>query len=75
MVSLLIKNGTIIEIADGYVDPGEGDLLIDLNNYTVLPGLMDMHVHLSGESHPKRYMERFTLTIRNIFRFIKSFHY
>ena len=63
VVSLLIKNGTIIEIADGYVDPGEGDLLIDLNNYTVLPGLMDMHVHLSGESHPKRYMERFTLDL------------
>ena len=63
VVSLLVKNGTIIEIADGYVDPGDGDLLIDLNNYTVLPGLMDMHVHLSGESHPKKYMERFTLDL------------
>ena len=63
VMSVLIDKGTIIDILDGYMDPGTGDTAIDLNNYTVLPGLMDMHTHLSGESNPKKYMERFTLDL------------
>ncbi len=63
VMSVLIDKGTIIDLLDGYVDPGTGDTAIDLNNYTVLPGLMDMHTHLSGESNPKKYMERFTLDL------------
>ncbi len=63
VVSIIIQESTIIDIADGYVDPGDGDVFFDLNQYTVLPGLMDMHVHLSGESSPKRYMERFTMDL------------
>ena len=63
VASVLIEGGTIIDISDGYVDPDEGDVLIDLNSFTVLPGLMDMHTHLSGESNPQRYMERFTMDL------------
>ena len=63
VMSILIDKGTIIDVLEGYMDPGTGDTAIDLNNYTVLPGLMDMHTHLSGESNPKKYMERFTLDL------------
>lgn len=63
VASVLIEAGTIIDISDGYVDPDEGDVVIDLNSFTVLPGLMDMHTHLSGESNPQRYMERFTMDL------------
>ena len=54
--SILIEKDRIIDVVEGYVDPGIGDKKVDLNNYTVIPGLMDMHVHLPGESNPKRYM-------------------
>jgi len=63
VMSVLIQEDKIIDVTEGYVNPGENDKLIDLNNFTVLPGLMDMHVHLSGESNPKKYMERFTLNL------------
>ena len=59
--SVLIENDRIIDVVEGYVDPGENDVAVDLNGFTVLPGLMDMHVHLSGESNPKKYMEKFTM--------------
>ena len=62
-VSIVIKNATIIDISNGLKHPTRDDSLIDLSNYTVLPGLMDMHTHLSGESNPKRYMERFTMDL------------
>ena len=63
VMSILIQEDKIIDVTEGYVNAGENDNLIDLNNFTVLPGLMDMHVHLSGESNPKKYMERFTLNL------------
>ena len=61
--SILIEKDRIIDVVEGYVDPGIGDKKVDLNNYTVIPGLMDMHVHLSGESNPKKYMDRFTMNL------------
>ncbi|MEA1882595.1 MAG: amidohydrolase family protein [Candidatus Marinimicrobia bacterium] len=62
-VSVIIQNGKISEVSRGYKNPGTDDSVIDLSKYTVLPGLMDMHTHLSGQSNPKRYMERFTMDL------------
>jgi imidazolonepropionase-like amidohydrolase len=35
--------------------------VIDLKSQTVMPGLMDMHVHIEGESNPRAYINRFTM--------------
>lgn len=60
--TLVIENGRITSIRDGYQQAGNNDTLIDLTNSTVMPGLMDMHVHLSSQhGGPQTYMERFTL--------------
>lgn len=45
-VSILIQDGIIQEVAAGYVSPA-GYEVIDLTAKTVLPGLIDCHVHLS----------------------------
>jgi imidazolonepropionase-like amidohydrolase len=58
----LIVNGNRIEgVEKGFVAPGPGDQLIDLKNGTIMPGFMDMHVHLSTEFSQKSYLERYTL--------------
>ena len=36
-------------VADGFVDPPPGATLIDLKDSFVLPGLIDCHVHLTGQ--------------------------
>lgn len=59
--TLVVVDGRISEVLGGFRQPGAGDELIDLSGYTVLPGLMDMHVHLSSEMSPKAYLEEFTL--------------
>ncbi len=60
-MTVIVENDRIIEVKKGYDQAGTNDQTIDLKSKTVLPGLMDMHVHLEGESSPKRYTERFTM--------------
>ena len=48
-MTIRIDGDTIVGVERGYAEPRAGDELVDLSDYTVLPGLMDMHTHLTGE--------------------------
>jgi imidazolonepropionase-like amidohydrolase len=45
--TVIVEDNKIIKIVDGKDEGGEGDTFIDLTGSTLMPGLMDMHVHLS----------------------------
>ena len=45
--SVIVRGNKIAEVRAGLVDV-PGAQVVDLRNATVLPGLIDMHVHLSG---------------------------
>lgn len=64
--TLIVENNRILEIRDGYSSPGDGDLLVDLKEKTVLPGLTDMHVHIESQSSPDTYIKRFTMNPADI---------
>jgi imidazolonepropionase-like amidohydrolase len=49
--SIIIEDDRIVAIEAGQLER-EGATVIDLRDHTVLPGLMDMHVHLEGELDP-----------------------
>ena len=52
--------GRIERVEAGFAEaPDDSVRVIDLRDRFVLPGLMDMHVHLESESNPKAYEERF----------------
>lgn len=56
----IVVNGKLIEsVQKGFVKPATGDALIDLSNKTVMPGLIDMHVHIEGEYTSHSYTDRF----------------
>jgi imidazolonepropionase-like amidohydrolase len=64
----LVGPRTIVTDADGRIAqllPGKatppGAQVVDLSASTCLPGLIDLHVHLSNQSNPKSYEERFRL--------------
>jgi imidazolonepropionase-like amidohydrolase len=59
--TVIVENNKIISIVDGKDEGGEGDTFIDLTGSTLMPGLMDMHVHISSQNEgPSSYMKRFT---------------
>jgi imidazolonepropionase-like amidohydrolase len=58
-MSIVIAEGRIVRVARGYVQPQTGDALISLREYTVLPGLMDMHTHLMSQHSKDSYTEKF----------------
>ncbi|WP_422360483.1 amidohydrolase family protein [Reichenbachiella sp.] len=58
--TIMIDGDRIVEVKNGFVAPSESDRLIDLKGYTVLPGFIDMHVHLEHETGKNKYMNKFT---------------
>ncbi|MCP4233455.1 MAG: amidohydrolase family protein [Aestuariibacter sp.] len=60
-VSIVVDGNTITRVEKGHIAVGEGDTLVDLSDSVVLPGLMDMHVHLSfQQGGTASYLKRFT---------------
>lgn len=59
--TIIVSGKKIIAIENGYVNPkNSNDTIIDLKSKTVMPGLIDMHVHIESETNPKKYLEVFT---------------
>jgi imidazolonepropionase-like amidohydrolase len=48
-VTIVVDGGRIQAVEDGFLAAGGSDEVVDLVQATVLPGFMDMHVHLTGE--------------------------
>jgi imidazolonepropionase-like amidohydrolase len=46
---ILVEDGRIKQIAKGNANPFQSDTVIDLSTKTVVPGLIDLHVHLTGD--------------------------
>ena len=57
--TIVVEGDRIARVEKGYTEVPPGATAIDLRDRTVLPGLMDMHVHIEHESNPKRYEESF----------------
>lgn len=64
--TIVVQGDSIASVERGYLPPTSGDSLIDLKNLTVLPGLIDMHVHLEGETREDEELDMFTLNPEDV---------
>jgi imidazolonepropionase-like amidohydrolase len=60
-VTIVVEGERIADVVAGYRPAGAGESVLDLRGLTVLPGLIDLHVHLGMQLSPGVYIERFTL--------------
>jgi len=58
-MTIIVENDRIVSIERGYTTVPDTAIGVDLKEQFVLPGFMDMHVHIEHESNPNRYLNRF----------------
>jgi imidazolonepropionase-like amidohydrolase len=60
--TIIVSNKIIKDVQDGFINPtNSNDKTIDLKTKTVMPGWIDMHVHMEEETSPTHYADEFTL--------------
>ena len=67
--TIVIRDGKIVSVNDGFLaveDIDETAKLIDLSASFVMPGLMDMHVHLQGELGPDDDRQRLRMSSADV---------
>lgn len=65
-MTVVVEGDKIISVNNGYTRAGSGDEIIDLKDKTVMPGLMDMHVHIESQNSPSTQVQRYTLNPSDI---------
>lgn len=65
-MTVVVEGSKITGIQKGYTAGSGQDRVIDLKNKTVLPGLIDMHVHLETETRRGGLIDRFTLNVPDV---------
>ena len=58
-MSIVVDGNKITDVVKGYMATGPADKLVDLKNRTVMPGLIDAHVHMEHETSPNNFEQRF----------------
>jgi imidazolonepropionase-like amidohydrolase len=64
--TLVLESDTIVQVLEGYVKAPEWASYSDLRKFTVMPGLIDCHVHLEWEWDRNTYSEKYTLNEADI---------
>jgi imidazolonepropionase-like amidohydrolase len=58
--TIVVQGDKVVEVRPGRAEPA-GARAIELPNHTCMPGLIDMHVHITSETNNKSYEEGFRL--------------
>ncbi|MFY0630097.1 MAG: amidohydrolase family protein [Flavobacteriaceae bacterium] len=65
--TIVVEGNKIESVLNGYVKPkNKDDKQIDLKDKVVMPGLIDMHVHIEQEFNPRTRLERYILNEADI---------
>ncbi len=65
-MTIVVDGNKIVSLDKGFTKPAKEEKVIDLSKKTVMPGLIDMHVHLESETSKDQLIKRFTLNEADI---------
>ncbi|MCC1483817.1 metal-dependent hydrolase family protein [Winogradskyella immobilis] len=59
--TIIVSGNKIVSVENGYVNPKKSeDSIVDLKDKTVMPGLIDLHVHIESETNPRSFVAKYT---------------
>jgi imidazolonepropionase-like amidohydrolase len=65
-MTVIVSGNTVSAVQKGYTAAAADDKVIDLKNRTVMPGLIDCHVHLEDQQSANQQLKEFTLNEADI---------
>ena len=65
-VTVVVEKNKITAVQNGYIPPQSNDEMIDLKSKTVLPGLIDLHVHIENETSRDQIQKRMSMSSADI---------
>lgn len=65
-MTIVVAGNKITSVDKGFTKPGKDDKVIDLSKKTVMPGWIDLHVHLEGETSKDQATKRYTMNEADI---------
>lgn len=60
--TIIVEGGRVAAVEEGFTTPDAADHVVDLRAAYCMPGLIDSHTHLTGQSRKGGYIDYFILT-------------
>jgi imidazolonepropionase-like amidohydrolase len=65
-MTVVVQGNKIVQVSKGYLAAAQGDKVVDLKQKTVMPGLIDMHVHIENETSKDQYLKRMSYNMADV---------
>lgn len=65
-VTIVIEKNKIVAVQSGYMAAQPGEEIIDLKSKTVMPGMIDLHVHIESETSRDAAQKRMTMSSADV---------
>ncbi len=65
-MTIVVEKNKITAVQNGYTTPLSSDVVVDLKAKTVLPGLIDMHVHIENETSRDAIQKRMSMSSADV---------
>ncbi|UTA68910.1 amidohydrolase family protein [Emticicia sp. 21SJ11W-3] len=65
-ITIVVEKNRITDIQSGYATAQAADKVVNMKNRTVMPGWIDMHVHIESETSKDQYLKRMSQNMADI---------
>lgn len=61
-MTIVVQGERVLSVEEGFARGDSGDEVVDLSDAWCMPGLIDSHTHIGGESRKDGYIDRFRMS-------------
>lgn len=65
-MTIVVEKNRITDVQNGYTTAQASDKVVDMKTRTVMPGWIDMHVHIESETSKDQYLKRMSANMADV---------